>query len=85
LPKAGDVLLIGEDASVQFAGQRFLIFRVVKIDNRTTCHGWVWLRGYVLDGRSQAVERREIFVQHKGLKPAPVPYPSRPWDRGQVG
>ena len=82
-PKPGDVLLIDDEASVQFAGLRYLIFRVTKVDERTTYYGWVWLKGYVLDHKGIAVEQREIFVQRHGLKPAPVPYPVRPRERSQ--
>jgi hypothetical protein len=73
LPTPGDVLVIDDQASVQFAGLRRLVFRVAKVREGTTCHGWVWLKGYVLDGQGDAVEQREIFVQVAGLKPAQVP------------
>jgi hypothetical protein len=72
-PKPGDVLLIDDEASVQFAGLRYLIFRVTKVDDRTTYRGWVWLKGYALDRRGRAVEQREIFVQRKGLKRHRIP------------
>jgi hypothetical protein len=67
-PKPGDVLLIDDEASVQFAGLRYLIFRVTKIRDGTTYRGWVWLKGYALDHTGVAVEQREIFVQRAGLK-----------------
>jgi hypothetical protein len=73
LPKPGDVLLVDDQASVQFAGLRHLIFRVAKVREGTTCHGWVWLKGYVLDRQGDAVEQREIFVQVAGLKPVQAP------------
>jgi hypothetical protein len=76
LPKPGDVLLIDDEASVQFAASRHLIFRVAKVREGTTYRGWVWLKGYVLDRQGQAVEQREIFVQIAGLKPAQVPVPT---------
>ncbi|MDG4763758.1 hypothetical protein O7632_06485 [Solwaraspora sp. WMMD406] len=66
-PKPGDVLLIGAHASVQFAGDRRLTFRVISVDQKPTYHGWVWLTGYVIDERGFAAERREIFVQRRGL------------------
>ncbi len=81
LPEPGDVLLIDDDASVQFAGRRYLIFRVTQVDDRETYHGWVWLKGYALRRNGTAIEKREIFVQRKGLKQAPVPYPVRPRQR----
>ncbi|WP_433310909.1 hypothetical protein [Micromonospora chersina] len=84
-PEPGDLLRIDGRASVQFAGDRALTFRVVAVCPRPTYTGWVWLTGYVLDRRGQAVDRRQIFVQLTGLlrvhtpPPAPggVPRPSR--------
>jgi hypothetical protein len=68
MPRPGDMLLIDEAASVQFQGDRSLLFRVIRVDSRTTYAGWAWLHGYVLDNRRRAVERRDIFVQLAGLK-----------------
>ena len=36
------------------------------MDDRPTYHGWVWLTGYVLNDRGDAVDKREIFVQQAG-------------------
>jgi hypothetical protein len=66
-PKPGDVLLIGREASVQFAGDRRLKLRVISVDRKWTYNGWVWLTGYVIDRDGSAAERREIFVQRRGL------------------
>jgi hypothetical protein len=66
-PKPGDVLSVGPEASVQFAGERRLRFRVISVDRKWTYEGWVWLTGYVIDSSGDAVERREIFVQRRGL------------------
>lgn len=63
----GDLLRIDDRASVQFAGDRALIFRVVSVCPKSTYTGWVWLTGYVIDRRGQATDRREIFVQLAGL------------------
>jgi len=68
VPKAGDVLVIDGAASVQFRGDRRILFRLIRVDVRPTYDGWVWLHGYSLDGHQQAVERRDIFVQLAGLK-----------------
>ena len=67
-PVPGDVLAIGAAASVQFAGDRALVFRVTKVHDWVTYDGWVWLGGYVLDRRGRAVERRDIFVRTAGLR-----------------
>lgn len=68
VPKPGDVLHVGSDASVQFGADRSLIFRVIKVCDRPTYEGWVWLTGYSLDRAGKALDRREIFVQRAGLK-----------------
>ncbi|WP_326550045.1 hypothetical protein [Micromonospora sp. NBC_01813] len=66
-PKPGDVLVVGGEASVQFAGERRLRFRVISVDRKPTYEGWVWVTGYVIDKFGDAAERREIFVQRRGL------------------
>ena len=64
---AGDVVIVGRAASVQFAGRAGFTFRVVAVDDRLTYAGWVWLDGYQLDGHGRAVARRRIFVRRAGL------------------
>ncbi|TDC40823.1 hypothetical protein E1166_14035 [Micromonospora sp. KC213] len=59
---------IGRRASVQFVGERGFPFRLVAVDQRPTSHGWVWLTGYELNRRGEAVAKREIFVQLSGLQ-----------------
>ncbi|TWG14015.1 hypothetical protein FHX34_104308 [Actinoplanes teichomyceticus] len=54
-------------ASVQFGDDRATLFRIIRVDPRTTYVGWVWLIGYTVDARGQAIERREVFVQIAGL------------------
>ncbi|WP_255509828.1 hypothetical protein [Micromonospora sp. AP08] len=77
-PQPGDLLRIDGRASVQFAGDRALTFRVVSVCPKPTYTGWVWLTGYVIDRRGQAIDRREIFVQLAGLHRATsTPAPSR--------
>ncbi|MGC4744488.1 hypothetical protein ACLQ28_02315 [Micromonospora sp. DT201] len=66
--KPGDVLLIGEACSVQFAGARALRLRLVSVDPRPTYHGWVWLAGYVLNDKGLAVDKREVYVRRAGLR-----------------
>jgi hypothetical protein len=65
-PKAGDVLWVTSTASVQFA-VRPILFRVIRIHDRSTYDDWTWLDGYELDPAGDAVERRSIFVQPLGL------------------
>lgn len=67
-PQAGDVLRIDERASVQFRGDRGLVFRVTSVPEWDTYDGWIWLTGYVLDERGTATQRREVFVQLAGLR-----------------
>lgn len=71
----GDLLAVDGCASVQFAGDRALTFRVVSVSDRPTYHGWVWLTGYVLDRKGLATAKREIYVRLAGLHPAREPSP----------
>jgi hypothetical protein len=71
LPRCGDVLQIGAQASVQFAGGRGFLFRVIRVmdqETRETYADWAWLEGYELGGNGEAVERRQIFVRSAGLQ-----------------
>ncbi|MEV4497786.1 hypothetical protein AB0J84_19095 [Micromonospora arborensis] len=76
--RPGDVLLIGEACSVQFAGDRALRLRLVRVDQRPTYHGWVWLAGYVLDNKGLAIDKREVYVQQAGLRVLPPHTGARP-------
>lgn len=71
LPRSGDVLCVTREASVQFT--RPVYFRVIRVHEWATYHGWAWLDGYELNSAGDAVERRSIFVQLAGLRPAPPP------------
>lgn len=64
--KVGDVLLITKAASVQFVEP--IRFRLIRVDQRPTFSGWVWLDGYQLDHAGNAIERRSVFVQKAGLR-----------------
>ncbi|MDW5327296.1 hypothetical protein [Plantactinospora sp. KLBMP9567] len=66
LPRSGDVLHVTRAASVQFAAP--IYFRVIRVHDWPTYHGWVWLDGYELNPSGDAVERRSIFVQVNGLR-----------------
>lgn len=68
-PAPGDLLIIDGQASVQFAGDRTLIFRVVSVCDRPTYEGWAWLTGYVINRRGDATTKREVYVQLAGLRP----------------
>lgn len=69
-PAAGEELVIGPAASVQFAKQSSFVFRVISVCPQPTYPGWVWLIGYQLDGQGRAVARREIYVRLAGLRRA---------------
>jgi hypothetical protein len=75
IPKPGDILRVGRAASVQF-GQPIL-FRVIRVEPWPTYYGWLWLSGYQLDHRGEAVEQRSIFVQHAGLRVVNLTPPTR--------
>ncbi|MEV4758596.1 hypothetical protein AB0J86_26315 [Micromonospora sp. NPDC049559] len=64
----GDVVVVDGRASVQFADDRAIVLRIVRVPDWETYHGWCWLTGYVLDRRGDAVERRDVFVQPAGLR-----------------
>ncbi|MGC4878372.1 hypothetical protein ACLQ26_19200 [Micromonospora sp. DT43] len=82
-PSPSDLLVIDGHASVQFAGDRAMTFRVASVSDQPTYQGWVWLTGYVLNRRGDATAKREIFVQLAGLRPSPVP--AAPARGGQGG
>ncbi|GAB3950430.1 hypothetical protein GCM10027614_50860 [Micromonospora vulcania] len=75
--KGGDLLHITQAASVQFS--RPFLFRLIRVlEDRITYDGWLWIEGYELDARGEAVARRELFVQPSGLrKLAPAVSPGR--------
>jgi hypothetical protein len=61
------VLRVTKAASVQFLEP--MLFRVIRVHDWPTYDGWAWLDGYQLNGAGDAVERRSIFVQLRGLQP----------------
>ncbi|MGC4770013.1 hypothetical protein ACLQ25_13705 [Micromonospora sp. DT44] len=66
-PNPGDILLLTKEASVQFT--RPITFRVIGVvTDWITYDGWVWLDGYKLDKKGDAVEKRRIFVRLAGLR-----------------
>lgn len=71
IPRSGDVVLVAREASVQFASP--MLFRVIRVHDWPTYDGWAWLDGYQLNASGDAVDRRSIFVQVGGLRPAPIP------------
>ncbi|MCZ7376566.1 hypothetical protein [Micromonospora sp. WMMC250] len=72
-PDPGAVVLVGPECSVQFSGSRAVRVQVVSVDERTNYPGWIWLTGYVLGPRGQAVDKRELYVQAAGLKVLQLP------------
>ncbi|WP_245730747.1 hypothetical protein [Micromonospora pallida] len=85
--KAGDLLEITAAASVQFVA-RPIVFRLIRVLDWVTFDGWVWLDGYQLDARGDAVARRSIFVQPAGLRKlieVSAPRPRRAPNAGRHG
>lgn len=66
LPRSGEVLHVTRAASVQFGAP--MVFRVIRVHDWPTYVGWIWLDGYELNSAGDAVERRSIFVQLRGLR-----------------
>ncbi|WP_433313563.1 hypothetical protein ACQP0U_29970 [Micromonospora sp. CA-269861] len=81
--KSGDVLHLTRAASVQFL--RPIFVRVIRLPDWVTYDGWLWIEGYELGMKGEAVVRRSLFVQTAGLiwheGPAPA---ARPTARRQV-
>lgn len=76
LPRAGDMLVVGRAASVQFLTP--ILFRVIRVHDWSTYDGWAWLDGYQIDeATGEAVARRSIFVQVAGLRRLPPGHPLR--------
>ena len=75
-PRPGEVIRVTRTASVQFAASP-LLFRVIRVDEKSTYDGWAWLDGYELNSSGEAVDRRSIFVQVGGLQPAAPQNPPR--------
>ncbi|WP_431906414.1 hypothetical protein [Micromonospora carbonacea] len=77
--RAGDVLHITAACSVQFTNP--MMFRLIKArHDLVTYDHWIWLDGYQLDAKGEAVARREIFVLWAGLtvqRPAAPTQPRR--------
>ena len=71
-PRAGDILHVSREASVQFTTPMF--FRVIRVHDWPTYDGWMWLDGYQLNAAGDAVERRSIFVQRRGLRPVQIEF-----------
>lgn len=69
-PRSGDLLYVTRSASVQFLNPIF--FRVIRVLGWPTYDGWLWLDGYQLNVKGDAVARRSIFVQQVGLRSGEV-------------
>ena len=68
VPVPGDIVRLARAASVQFTGEQAIILRVIGIDKRPTYHGWIWLIGYQLDHQGDALTKRRVFVQIRGIE-----------------
>lgn len=64
----------------------FRVIRVVEDWTRTTYAQWMWLEGYVLDAKGDAVEKRTPFVLREGLRIIHTTAPARltRTDRGRA-
>ncbi|MEU0156458.1 hypothetical protein [Micromonospora fulviviridis] len=57
-PRSGDLLYVTRSASVQFINP--IYFRVIRVLAWRTYDGWLWLEGYQLNIKGDAVVRRAI-------------------------
>lgn len=51
--------------------------KVRRTPYRSTFDGWLWLDGYQVNEKGDAVIRRELFVQPAGLRKFSAPAPRR--------
>ena len=70
LLKPGATVYLGRDASVQFGGRCAITLRIIRVLDWETFYGWRWVDGYVLNAAGDAVERRTVYIQPDGLRPA---------------
>ncbi|WDZ86213.1 hypothetical protein [Micromonospora cathayae] len=64
--RAGDLIHVTTAASVQFRTP--IMFRLIRVLDRPTFDGWLWLDGYQTNDAGDATARRQIFVQPTGLR-----------------
>jgi len=67
--KPGVVVHVDREASVQFI-VRPILFRIIRVGTARPDQDWVWMSGYQLNAAGDATERRDIYVQRSGLRPA---------------
>lgn len=66
--KAGQLLELDRAASPQFAARTVRLRVVRELTDRPTYHGWLWLAGYELDARGDAIRLRELYVRRAGIR-----------------
>ncbi|MEU8264902.1 hypothetical protein AB0C02_30350 [Micromonospora sp. NPDC048999] len=66
--RAGTVVQLCREASVQFGGDREIWMTLVSVDPKPTYAGWIWLTGYVLSRDGKATGKREVFVRRAGVR-----------------
>lgn len=77
MPRPGRTYLVTRAASCQFVNP--ILFRLIRISDKPTYHGWAWLEGYQVNSQGAAILRREIFVQPDHLFPGKIcPAPAGP-------
>ncbi|WP_117664933.1 hypothetical protein [Micromonospora sp. MW-13] len=75
--RAGTVFHVTRAASPQFVQPVF--FRLIRVrKDWITYDGWIWLDGYQLNAKGDAVVQRLIFVQPAGLIVQTAPLPPGP-------
>jgi len=67
--RAGMVVYVDREASVQFAPDHAIHFRLIRWE-KSAYDGWIWAAGYQLNAAGDAVDRRDLFLQYEGLRPA---------------
>ncbi|NYT94018.1 hypothetical protein HW126_09280 [Salinispora sp. H7-4] len=64
-PRPGDAIRLDRRASPQFV--RPITVRVIRVLDRPTYDGWLWLEGYELNDAGTAVRRRQLYVRCDGI------------------
>ncbi|PWR08051.1 hypothetical protein DKT68_17160 [Micromonospora acroterricola] len=84
--RSGDVLLLSRAASPQFF--RPITVRVIRVLDRATYDGWLWIDAYQLGRDGLALARRSLYFMPEGAQlvvtPAVVPGRRRPVGRTPV-
>lgn len=64
--RAGESVRLDRSCSPQLV--RPVVVRVIRVLDRPTYPGWVWMEGYELDASGDALRRRQLFIRQDGTR-----------------